>query len=432
VTAAARLLPRASASRALPLALAAALVGVSLLLRLPSVVGYHGPLQPHPFNAFEMAHVGGYSDIAHLYFRDRLLLHPEPYFDYRFEYPVLTGGFVWLASFVHGDVTQYMLASAALLALLGVGAVWALQRIEGANAWILAAAPALAFYALLNWDLLGVCLMVLALVLFQRDRDLPAAAVLALAVSAKVFPIVVLPVVLALRLADRRWRSALWIGAVFTAVTAAVNAPFAIDSGGLRESWLYFFRFTQSRPPRATIWKPLVHDHSNLVTGPLLVAGLAAIAVLAVRARRRPGGTLVPASAASLLWVFATAKVYSPQYALFIFAALALDGTALPLVVAFGLVDALVFTTTFGPLYPGFGPFAPGGVPLEIQWAAYGVRQLLTAGLAAWIVRDRLLLHVPNRLQLPGFTHPTKEPHGSHREPGDAGHQAVPRVRRGG
>jgi hypothetical protein len=89
--------------------------------------------------------------------------------------------------------------------------------------------------------------------------------------------------------------------------------------------------------------------------------------------------------------VFATAKVYSPQYALWIFAALALIGAPLRLAVAFGLVDVLIFTTTFGPLYPGFGPFSPGGVPLEIQWAAYGLRQVLTAALAAWVVRELLL-----------------------------------------
>jgi hypothetical protein len=233
--------------------------------------------------------------------------------------------------------------------------------------------------------------------------------VLALSVAAKLFPIVVLPVVLALRAADRRWRSALWIAGTFAVVTVAVNAPAAIDPAGrLRDSWLYFFRFNETRPPRATIWKPLIHDHSNLVTGPLLVAGIATIAILAVRGRARPGGSLIPASAATLLWLFATAKVYSPQYALWIFAALAVTGAPARLALAFGAVDLLVFTTTFGPLYPGFGPFAPGGVPLEIQWAAYGLRQLLTAALAVWVVRNRLLRDgdraAESRSPLPGAT----------------------------
>jgi hypothetical protein len=387
-------------------AVAAGLIAAGVLLRLPAVLGYHGPAVPHPFNVYEMGRVGAYSDIAHLYFRDRLWTHPAPYVDYRFEYPVLTGAFVWLASLVHSGVAAYFLASAALLLGLGVVAVRVLGRMDGTSPWLLAAAPALAFYGVLNWDLLGVCGLVVALWLFQRRRDVPASAVLALSVAAKLFPVVVLPVVLALRAADRRWRSAAWIAATFAAVTVAVNAPAAIaPGGGIRESWLYFFRFSESRPPRATIWKPLVHDHANLASGPLLVAGLVAIAVLAVRTRRGHGGALIPASAASLLWVFATAKVYSPQYALWIFASLALVGAPMRLAIAFGLVDVLVFTTTFGPLYPGFGPFAPGGVPLEIQWAAYGARQLLTAALAVWVVRERLLRGRDSTVAAPRLTH---------------------------
>jgi len=120
------------------------------------------------------------------------------------------------------------------------------------------------------------------------------------------------------------------------------------------------------------------------------MAGLIAIAVLAVRARRRPAETIAAGSVASLLWVFGIAKVYSPQYAIWIFAALALVAAPVRLVLAFAVIDALVFVTTFGPLYPGFGPFAPHGAPLELQWGAYGLRQVATIALAVWVVRERL------------------------------------------
>jgi len=372
---------------------AAGLIGLGVVLRLRAVTGYHGPPLAHPFNLHEMARVGGYSDIAHLYFRDRLWSHPAPYFDYRFEYPALTGAFVWLASALHSGVVAYFLLSAGLLLAFGVASVWLLGRIEGANPWSFAAAPALAFYGVLNWDLAGVFLLLCALWLFHRERDVVAGAVLALATAAKLFPLVVLPVVLVLRAADRRWRDALRLSLAFMAVTAAVNLPVAIDPGapnGIRSSWLYFFTFSESRPPRATIWKPLVDDHSNLVTAPLLLAGLVAILVVGVRTRNRHGGSLLPASAASLLWVFGVAKVYSPQFALWIFAALAVAGAPWRLALGFALVDILVFTTTFGPLYPGFGPFAPAGVPVEVQWAAYGLRQAFTVALAVWMCRELL------------------------------------------
>jgi hypothetical protein len=48
------------------------------------------------------------------------------------------------------------------------------------------------------------------------------------------------------------------------------------------------------------------------------------------------------------------------------------------------VVDVLVFTTTFGPLYPG--------LPIVgVQWTVYGVRQVLTVVLVAWIVREQLV-----------------------------------------
>jgi hypothetical protein len=369
-------------------AAAAALVALSLLLRAP-VFGYHGPPRPHPMNLFLIDHAGSYSDIAHLYFRDRLWEGSAPYFDYRFEYPVLSGALVWLASLAGDTLGHYMLASTALMLCLALLTVWVLGKVDGANPWVFALAPALAFYAVLNWDLLGVFLLVLALLLFQRERDLPAAVVLALATSAKLFPIVVLPIVFALRAADRGRRSALRILAAFAVVTVAVNAPFAIGSHGIRDSWLYFFRFTVERPPRATIWKPVLGHGADFLATPLIVAGLATILVIALRNRRRPGGVLIPASTASLLWVFAMAKVYSPQYALWIFALLAIDGAPWALAAAFAAVDILLFTTTFGPLYPG--------LPLHaVQWFADGLRQVVTAALAVWVLRWQLL-RMPTR-----------------------------------
>lgn len=385
--------------RARTVLLAALPVGLILLgalMRAPILFTYQGPPTAHGLNLDLAAHVGAYSDISHLYFRDHLWQHPTPYLDFRFEYPVLTGLFVWVASFVNTSVAAYFLASVALMVCLGLASVWAIGRIEGSNPWLFAAAPALAFYATLNWDLLGICLLVFALLLFQRRRDGLAAGMLALATWAKLFPIVVLPLVVALRVADRGWRSGARIVGVFLATTLAVNLPFALTgaaTGPIRPNWSYFFTFTDQRPPRATIWQPVLGHSTDLVSAPLLVGGLAVIVVMAIRARARPGGSLIPASSAGLLWIFATAKVYSPQYALWILTALAIDGAPVALAVAFGLVDLLIFTTTFGPLYP-VGPLA-GSFPLVIQWGAYGLRQLVTAALAIWLARRELSQHAP-------------------------------------
>src|SRR5437660_5954984 len=103
-----------------PVVAGALTMAVGLLLRLPVFLDYHGPATQDAFNAFVYRHPGAYSDIASLYFRDHLWHHPLPYLDYRFEYPVLTGAFVALASLVHTSVGAYLLVSAVPLVGCGV------------------------------------------------------------------------------------------------------------------------------------------------------------------------------------------------------------------------------------------------------------------------------------------------------------------------
>ena len=101
-------------------ALPVGLILLGVLMRAPVLFGYDGPPRADALNVQLMGNVGAYSDISHLYFRDHLGQHPMPYFDFRFEYPVLTGLLVWVASFVHTSVATYFLASAGLLLCLGV------------------------------------------------------------------------------------------------------------------------------------------------------------------------------------------------------------------------------------------------------------------------------------------------------------------------
>jgi hypothetical protein len=143
--------------------------------------------------------VGDYSDIVHLYRRDGLASHPAPYFDYPLEYPVINGAFVWAVGFVRSSAGMYFVASAAVLGALAVATVRTLERLPSTHPWLLAAAPAVAFWGVQNWDFLGIALLVAALLLHHRREDVGGAVLLALAVWAKSFPVVVLPVVLAVR-----------------------------------------------------------------------------------------------------------------------------------------------------------------------------------------------------------------------------------------
>jgi hypothetical protein len=329
--------------------------------------------------------VGDYSDIVHLYRRDGLAGHPAPYFDYLLEYPVVTGAFMWVVGFVRWSAGVYFVASAAVLGALAIATVRMLERLPSTNPWLLAAAPAVAFWGVQNWDFLGIALLVAALLLHHRGQDAAGAALLALAVWAKFFPIVALPVVVAVRLAEGRARAAVLVAAVFAAVTLLVNAPVAIEGieGGavqLREGWTWFFEFSHDRTATATIWSALEVSvaEANRWSGMLLGAGLATLLGLAARGARRGQDVLLPAAGGALLWLFATGKVYSVQYSLWILLALALAGLPVRAMVAVAAIDVLLFVTLWGGL-PWLGAPWPGTF-LSI------VRQGTTAVLAVWVM----------------------------------------------
>ena len=296
--------------------------------------------------------VGDYTDIQLLYDRDDLSGHPVPYFDYRLEYPVLIGAFQWLAGLGSAGYEPYFVLSAGGLTALAIATAWLLSNLRGANPWLLAAAPAVAFWGVQNWDFVAIAPLAAALVLHQRGRDAWGAVALAVAVSAKLFPIVVLPVIVVVRLAQRRWRAAGAIMAVFVLVSVAINAPVAIvlDSGGgiaLRDTWAYFFEFSRERIPTLTLWTHGFDNVAavNLASGLLLALGLAAVLVVVFRSARRGYDPTLPAAAASLLWLFATSKLYSVQFALWILLALALAAVPIWVAALFVAVDIVIFAT---------------------------------------------------------------------------------------
>ena len=276
-----------------------------------------------------------------------------------------------------------------MLTALAVATVWLLERMPGTNPWLLAAAPAVVFWGVQNWDFLAIFPLVTAIVLHDRRHDAAGATALAIATAAKLFPLVVLPVVLAVRLAERRVRAALTVAGTFAAVWIALNLPAALRvSGGdvdLRSGWTYFFRFSHDRGPVDTLWNPAASVATvNRITAVLLVAGLAAIVAVAVRAVHRGEAVLAPTAAAALLWFFATTKLYSAQYALWIMLALALAAAPVWAASVFVATDVLFFITLWGGL-PAIGDFPtdasdrhrrPGGPDHGDARASAGRRRL--------------------------------------------------------
>jgi hypothetical protein len=310
---------------------------------------------------------------------------PLPYLEDSIEYPVLLGLALWAPSFLPGGQLVHFTASVALLGLFLLAAVAALRRLPGASPWWLAATPALAYYGALNWDLIPIALLLSAVVAHERGRPAAAGALAALGVSAKLWPAALVPPAAA-DLAGRRRIADLGLAALsFAAVTLAVNLPFALAAP---ERWSWFLRFNAGRAAENSVWEALrLRDPAvlNLLSGLLLAAAAAAAARAAWRSAddRRARAVRLGTALTLAVWV-ATNKVWSPQYALYAFAAGALVSAPAWLFAVLAAVSAVDYHLAF-EVRAGRGAFS-----FFDGW--YYAEELVRTGayalLVGWLLRE--------------------------------------------
>jgi len=260
-----------------------------------------------------------------------------PYKDFRVEYPPAA-----LPAFVVPSLLErydYRRVFQALMFLCDVGLVLGVGVIAGRRAAALAALASLALGSVLlsRFDLWPAALAVLAVAALVRNRLAVSALLLGTAFAAKLWPAVLVPVVLIwLVRTDGARRAAAWTaGAV--AAAAAWFIPFAVLSpGGVGHS----FHVQLARPLQleslgssillavhqaagTTIHLTSSYGSQN-VTGPgahaaaivTSIAEVLALALVVVLFARGPvtNGRFVTYLAASIVAVVAFGKVFSPQY----------------------------------------------------------------------------------------------------------------------
>jgi uncharacterized membrane protein len=358
---------------------------------------------------------------VHVYqgYAEKLLHGALPYRDVFVEYP--PGAFaVFLPPTAFG-AGHYNAAFKVQMALCGaltivlvalVLAELGASRLRiGVAVALLALAPiALGPISLNTYDAWPALLTVLALWLLLRRHDLLAFAVLGLAVSAKVYPLVLVPLAawLVWRHAGAR-RTAIVLG-VLVVVAAAVVAPFAAYAPhGVFES----FRSQATRGLQVESFGAsllLVLDRLGLydadvvrttgvagrnlaggaadavAAGLLVLEAVAVATVWALYARARDARELLPAAfAAAVAGFLAFTKVFSPQYLVWL----------LPLVVAAGSLVAVALAAAAVVLAQVW--FFHYGALFRLEWpvwlllardvvmvALYGV---LAAELTRWKIR---------------------------------------------
>ena len=324
-----------------------------------------------------------YTDLVPLFRSEGFARGAFPYLEAPNEYPVGTGLPMWAASVPADREGDFFLWNVLMLSVAGLATSAALHSVVGRRALLFAAAPSLALYAFLNWDLIPVCLTCLAVVCFLRGRDVLAGVAVGLGAAAKVFPVVLLPPFVLERTRERRPRDALTIVGAATVAWALLNLPIAVLAF---DGWTRFVRFSAERAPTPGSTWALVCD---AITGEVSCGSIAAVNLLSLLAGVAglvyvflrgsgvaPAWTLGMAATAVLLL---TSKVYSPQHSLWLVPWFALVLPGLRLYLAFEAADIAMFLAEFGWLG---GRLAGGGVP---TWGLR-VAQLVRIGVLVLIV----------------------------------------------
>ncbi|HEV2811340.1 MAG TPA: glycosyltransferase 87 family protein [Acidimicrobiales bacterium] len=331
-----------------------------------------------------------YSDLVTLWFGRGLADGRIPYIDQPLEYPPLIGLQVWVTALIarsrdSGVIAFYHFNAAlnAVFVLATLGVLRHLQLPARRQLWW-AATPPVALYASLNWDPLAVLLLVVAVTLHLRGRDAAAGVAAGLGTAAKLFPALLIPLVVIARLRQRNPGAAARHAGTAILTWAAVNVPLAVTAP---EGWSRFFELSRARgATNATLWAladelglarldPVALNRASAVA---FAGGAALILVVGFR-RRSPAATwslLLPL----LAWFLVTNKVFSPQFDLWLVPLLALLLPGAGPFVAFVVADVAVFASEFAYLgqRAGFGPF--------VGYGPLGAAVAIRAGVLVWII----------------------------------------------
>ena len=243
-----------------------------------------------------------------------------PYFDVFFEYPPVIGYIAGLFSALTRSATAYTVAWAVVVVASSAGIAYLLAREAGWGAtlrgWVLA--PQVLLLSGLNADLLPAALLLAGAVLARHRRPVAAGIALAFGTAAKLFPAVGAPLLL---FGDRR-RGPWAIGA-FAAMLLALAVPAIAAPQSALGGIVYYAAGYQAGGVAvwglvaATLGTLGVPEPATLVLVATTI-GLAATYVLLVLPKARTSSDPAVGFALGALSVLLWARLYSPQFSLWI------------------------------------------------------------------------------------------------------------------
>ncbi len=281
---------------------------------LPPQSVAHGIVLNH-YRTWAFGHLA-YSDIFALYENHSLFTHGLPYIVTPIEYPVLMGIVMWLAAWATTAVGFYAV-TAVLLWISALAAYWGFVQWRPRQAWAFALTPLLLTYGLLNWDVMGIALMVSAAWLYHQKRFDASAAMFAVAVFFKFFPLFYLPFIIVDLWRQGQRRRLYRMTAIFGVLAAVINVPFAVLNFN---NWFLFFGYNAGRGVSADVWNNALIQ-LNSVPAVDLISLACVVLTLAWTVRIVwQGGSIYQAAALLFAMFLFVNKVFSPQYMLWLLA----------------------------------------------------------------------------------------------------------------
>lgn len=257
----------------------------------------------------------GYSDIFN---EDRI--NPElgnkiPYLKTPVEYPLITGFFVYAMWHFGKNILGYSLLTGIFLSLCSVITAIALYglcdifEIRKQKTYLFFIfAPSLMLFSIYNWDIIAVMFTVLALYSFSKSQFLLSGVFLSLGFNAKLFPVILLP----LMMLKTDFKNSVKMAAMFLIVSLALNGYFIVNSF---EVWKATYTFHAAREPNMDSTWALTHLGVDIVN--ILSAALFLLAYL-ILAFNHKKYDLVTISFMSILLFLVFNKVFSPQFILWL------------------------------------------------------------------------------------------------------------------
>jgi uncharacterized membrane protein len=265
-----------------------------------------------------------YTDIPALYGERDLINHTWPYLSATnaMEYPPVIGLGNWLISFITPNENSYRWffdLNALLLIGCFIGVAYLIRKMRPEHMYLFPLAPAVVASLFINWDLWAVITALLSIYYFERKKYDASAIALAVSISTKFFPIVLLLPVIIIFWRNRQIKELQRY--IFTTVIfwSAINLPIIATSF---DGWWRFFKLNLDRSADfGSIWfalnilgfnTPGLNNFCLLIT----IAAFALLAYFLIKLDRTPKLSEI---AFFVVVIFTTtSKVYSPQYVLWL------------------------------------------------------------------------------------------------------------------